>query len=107
MQAILVAIAIEWGNRQNDVRSACKWNGQCITANGAVIGVLGRNGGNNQVIGVVAACKKDANKRFVIRRPNLRHSGIEEAQIANGGGQRAGAQSRAGCLAYELTASKN
>src|SRR5205809_7914369 len=62
MEAVAVAIAIDRRNR----KERALWNGKHRSSDSRVIIVLRCNGRNDQIVRVISAPEKNANKRFVV-----------------------------------------
>ena len=100
---IVVSVAAQRGEGNGDIGSAGDWNGEDVAADGGVVGVLRGDGGDDQIVRVVSTGEKNADERLVVADRVLRDGGIDEAQVADGGAERTGAERGAGGLANEST----
>ena len=80
MQPIVMAIVVQG----RDWQSRAARNRQDRGANRSVAVVFGREGGNDQIVRVVAAQQKDAHQSFVVREVALRDGGVHEPEVADG-----------------------
>ena|SRR5437016_53580 len=107
-----MAIAIQGGGVtasrvvqfEHVVSSSAQGKGQDWGADGGVVVPLRLNGGNDEIIGVVAARQEDADQRFVVVDISLGDRGVHEPQVAERASEGGGAHGGTGGLADEFAA---
>src|SRR5260370_42379434 len=105
MQTKVVAGAAKWWSWNDElICGSGERKRQERGADGGIVVPFGLDGRNDQIVRVVAPGQENANQGLVVANPGLRHGGVHETQVANGGGDGGGADGGAGGLADELPA---
>src|ERR1051326_5715714 len=112
METVFVAVTVQRGGidatgtgliiqLKNVIRRAAQRDGQNIGADGSVVVPFGLNGGNDEIVRVIAAGQEDTNQGLVIGDAGLGDSGVHQTQIADGAFEGGGAYGGTGRLADE------
>src|SRR5262249_30714402 len=92
--------------REDAIKRTSVGEGEDRSANGGIVVVCGGDGGDDEVIGIIATSEEDADEGLVVARADigLGDGGVHEAEVADGRGEGGGADGSAGGLADEVAA---